>query len=352
MSIPISHLDNTNTSAFEVMLAHNYMDKERRPIQNPVGWYMSEKYDGERAIWDRCDLRSRNGNKIPIPNWFRLYLEQIPHKVDGELYLGHGRFFDTGIFRATKVDEEMWEKVKYMAFDIPSSFIGKPLMERLEKLRASIKRLTTISAAGDRKPYHDHRCQIEFVEQTEIKTKAQMQQYYDKIVASGGEGIMLANPYGLYENTRSKSLLKYKPIYDNEAVIVGYKPGQGAFKGLLGSFIVHPIEDGCPVPRKEFRVSGVTKDIRINYKKSHPIGTIITYIYRSLTSNGKPFHPSYKGIRGFHNLSPLPKLSTGLIKRDMLPVDYVEITNEKPRINISYREGFRPLAVEYKNIVI
>ena len=35
------------------MLAHEYLDRKTAvPIINPVDWYVSEKFDGMRAIWD------------------------------------------------------------------------------------------------------------------------------------------------------------------------------------------------------------------------------------------------------------------------------------------------------------
>ena len=293
---------------FEVMLAHNYLDSKRKPIQDPVGWYMSEKFDGERAIWDGKNLCSRNNNVIAIPLWFRAYLEDVGHRLDGELFLGYGTFHQTGIFRADKPNMDMWERVTYKVFDIPDSSLGIPLSKRLDILKHSVDRLTLVR---EREPYH--RSNIEVVEQTVVRSRAHLDEFYKSIIDSGGEGIVLANPYGLYENTRSKSLLKYKPVYDSEAVIVGYKEGNGKFAGLLGSFTVQPLSaEGKLETRRQFGLSGMTMEIRRNYKKTHPIGTIITYAYRTLTSTGVPLHPSYKGKCGFRNLERL-RAERGLI---------------------------------------
>jgi DNA ligase-1 len=42
-----------------------------------------------------------------------------------------------------------------------------------------------------------------------------------------GEGLMLRDPESFYENRRSKSLLKVKTFYDDEATILGYTKGTG-----------------------------------------------------------------------------------------------------------------------------
>ena len=47
----------------------------------------------------------------------------------------------------------------------------------------------------------------------------------------------------------------------------------------------------------KFTISGMDDEIRKNYKKTHPIGTIVTFTYNGLTSSGKPRHPNYLRIR-------------------------------------------------------
>ena len=62
-----------------VMLAHTFKDSSTGKITSPpkgtspapVGWYLSEKYDGYRAIWDGQDFRSRVGNVFNAPEEFK-----------------------------------------------------------------------------------------------------------------------------------------------------------------------------------------------------------------------------------------------------------------------------------------
>jgi DNA ligase-1 len=53
-----------------------------------------------------------------------------------------------------------------------------------------------------------------------------------------GEGLMLREPGSFYENRRSNSLLKVKTFYDDEAVVLGYKPGTGRCEGMVGALRV------------------------------------------------------------------------------------------------------------------
>ncbi len=49
---------------------------------------------------------------------------------------------------------------------------------------------------------------------------------------------MLRDPESKYENRRSKTLLKVKTFYDDEAEVIGYKPGTGRCHGMVGALRV------------------------------------------------------------------------------------------------------------------
>ena len=58
--------------------------------ENVSEWWVSEKLDGVRAIWNGETLRFRSGNLIHAPIWFT---ENFPAQaIDGELWLGRGSF--------------------------------------------------------------------------------------------------------------------------------------------------------------------------------------------------------------------------------------------------------------------
>ena len=48
--------------------------------------------DGVRGYWDGKKLLSKQGIRIPTPEWFTTGLPQVP--LDGELWMGRGTSFE------------------------------------------------------------------------------------------------------------------------------------------------------------------------------------------------------------------------------------------------------------------
>lgn len=286
------------------MLAGDYINpKTRKPQFNVRGWLASEKFDGERALLIDNTFTSRNGIVIKSPEWFTELLSFSESNIDGELYFGKNTFHLTGTFRSNEIDLDAWRRVRFMIFDIPPSEEDEPenFVDRYSKLVEIHSHIVKKYESMEKTKFMPDQCPFRLVKQTEITSTNQLDRMFNEIVASGGEGLIIRKPDSRYVFGRSNMLLKYKKIEDAEAVIVGYKPGNGKFSGKLGAFIVHPIDaDQKPQKKREFRVSGMNLEIRNNYKATHPIGTYITYSFRGLSNGGKPRHPSYRGIRHFH----------------------------------------------------
>ena len=109
---------------------------------------------------------------------------------------------------------------------------------------------------------------------------------------------MLREAGSNYEQKRSNTLLKMKPVHDCECKIIGYKAGTGKYQGMLGSFRCSLIED----PTIEFNLSGMDDNIRRNYRQTHPIGTVITIQFNDKTNKGIPRFPRYLRIRSDYGL--------------------------------------------------
>ena len=146
-------------------------------------------------------------------------------------------------------------------------------------------------------------CPLVFAKQIKIKNESMMKEFYNEIINDGGEGIMIKYPKSKYKNGRSNEMLKYKPSFDREAEIIGYKLGEGKYKGYLGSLICRPLNNHdtyMSIDEDEdhiFTLSGMDDEIRKNYKTSHPIGTIITYECSGFTDKGVPRFGRYVRIR-------------------------------------------------------
>jgi hypothetical protein len=279
-----------------VMLAHTFQDPKTGKINNPpkgtlqapIGWWMSEKFDGYRAIWDGECFRSKAGNIFVTPSWFS---EWFPKKValDGELYLGRDNFEKCGIFRSGRgkdsrpPDDEEWIKlnVKYNIFDAPN--IKGPFEKRIEFVNKLVE--TKCKKKG---------CPLVAVPHILVKTVPQMNKMVSHLTSKKvkGEGIMLRAPNSPYESKRSRYLLKVKPLFDSECTIIGHNKGSKKYKDMLGAFVCRWNKDDGSVV--EFDVSGMDDTVRRNYLKTHPIGTTITFSYSGETKpHGKPRHPNY-----------------------------------------------------------
>lgn len=234
--------------------------------QDVVGWLMSEKMDGVRAIWTGSKLMSRNNHEFHAPEWFT---KDLPKDVvlDGELYCGRGLFqLTTSIVRKKKPIDAEWERITYVVFDVVSS---KPYKERMTLVPVGIKRVISVTCTG----------------------KEHVNTFYSKLLQVGAEGVMIRNPYTGYEFKRTWNLLKYKPITDDEASVVGLEDGEGKYAGLPGGTLI------CIWRNKTIRIgSGLNDEQRTNPPK---IGSVITFRYRGLTDDGMPRHPTFVEERNY-----------------------------------------------------
>lgn len=239
---------------------------------NPADYWISEKYDGVRAIWDGRELRFRSGRAVPAPAWF---VEGLPEQaVDGELWLGRGRFDELSamVRKSDPVDAD-WRQIKYMIFELP----GAPgtFTERV----VAMNRLVAASRLPN----------LQAVPQFRIGDRKSLRLRLAEIVAAGGEGLMLHRAEAPYHGGRSDDLLKFKPFEDAEARVIGHEPGKGRFAGLTGALRME-MPDG-----RRFRIgSGLTDAVRRN---PPPVGSLVTYRYQSLTPKGLPRFPRYWRIR-------------------------------------------------------
>ena len=242
-----------------------------KPSVDPTGWWMSEKYDGLRAYWDGERLWSRNGNLVHVPDYF---LAEMPRDValDGELWIGHGKFEETMSIVRSETPDDRWHGIRYMVFDAPNA--EGTFEQRMEVLRATI-------AEGNRF--------VRLVRQERCQGTAHLRAECDRVIREGGEGLMLRRPESAYEAGRSATLLKVKPYDDAEATVIAHQPGKGKFAGKVGALQVRT-EDG-----REFSIgSGLTDAER---EAPPAVGTVVTYRYRGLTAKGLPRFPAYLRVR-------------------------------------------------------
>lgn len=262
-SLPVTSVAAANKNKVEVLLA-----KVWQHGQDPTGFWVSEKLDGLRALWDGHQLRFRSGRIVPAPDWFTAALPAQP--MDGELWLGRGTFdaLSAIVHKASPLDAE-WRQVRYMIFELPD-FSGS-FSQRVEQMR-----VVTAQA---------QLAWLQAVPQFQVANATELMARYHEVIAAGGEGLMLHRAEALYHTGRSDDLLKLKPAEDAEAVVIGYLPGKGRNKSMVGALLVENAEG------KRFRIGSGLNDAT----RRHPpaVGTTVTYRYQELSASGIPRFPRY-----------------------------------------------------------
>lgn len=263
----LAHAQGVNVAAPPLLLAHVASSDI-----DPSPYLISEKYDGVRAYWDGKTLRFRSGNRVNAPMWF---IDRLPPQaLDGELWLGHGRFQElSGVVRKEQPADTEWRQIKYMIFELPNA-LGS-FAQRYDAMRHLVSLLNWP--------------QLQAVEHFRISNRAGLQRKLKQVLRDGGEGLMLHRADAPYVTGRSDVLLKLKLTLDTEAKVVGHVAGKGKFAGMLGALEVED-PDG-----KRFRIgTGFTDAVR---KNPPPVGSIVTYQYRGLTKNGLPRFASFLRLR-------------------------------------------------------
>ncbi len=355
-----------------VMLAHTY-----NPEKHGVAGYMvSEKLDGIRAFWDggftrgmpasevpwantdkdhiykkqviSTGLWTRYGHVIHAPDWFVDQIEGMP--LDGELWMGRGLFQKTmsTVRKHDPIDSE-WENINYKVFDSPNYHVifangrinntnfKKTLcnvdlwahdnglaifqMNRYTPFEFRYKALKNRLIGNEVVHVLNH---IQLPMQTDA-AKIHLDMFINSVLDKGGEGVILRKRTAMYVCERSYDILKYKPWFDDEATVIGYRWGRetnleksisgettNKLLGLMGSLILD-------YKGHEFKLSGFTDleramiDRNGSYEEAYvfgelnpdeevtdefenptfPRGSSVTFKYRELSVDGVPKEARY-----------------------------------------------------------
>ena len=234
-------------------------------------YFVSEKLDGVRARWDGRRLISRGGNVFATPGWFTKGFPAVP--LDGELWIGRGRYEETSSVVRKQEPHEGWRNVRLMIFDLPEH--GGPFAERVrEMIRV---------AAQVNSPY------LTIIKQETLANKEALRQRLGAILTKGGEGLMLNRKTAHYASGRSHDLLKLKPFDDAEATVIGYRKGKGKYTGQVGSLKVRT-DQGIVF----FIGTGLSDAQR---RHPPPLESRVTFRYQGFTKNGIPRFPVFLRIR-------------------------------------------------------
>ena len=196
-----------NDKIYFPMLAHEFSEKTVYPC------LVQPKLDGIRCVVYKKDtivFQSRNNTIFqPFPEIAKelepFFIENPNLVLDGELY-HHTMGFQKITSIVRKQDHTDLNLLQYHIYDL---ICEEPYVIRYEIIR-NIK--------GSR---------LFCVETKEATSRESIENYHTHYTKLGYEGVMIRNPYGLYqEKARSKDLLKYKHFKDAEFLVVGHTEGK------------------------------------------------------------------------------------------------------------------------------
>jgi DNA ligase-1 len=270
------------------MLAHNYKPDH----YSLAGWYLSEKLDGQRALWDGGISRGILKSKVPYANtekderyletqiatglWSRYgnvihapdkWLDDLPlYPLDGELY-GRIRMPRQDLRSITSNQNKNmteWSKVVYRIFDtiqmdrwLAYGFIDLP------NCHIRIGPQTYIWAENQAIEIGTEFCSKEYIFKQRLhaltrecghsswvcevhpqeplpfnteQAEAIVTKRLEEVSEAGGEGLIARSPFEYWEPHRVHTMLKLKKLQDMEGTVIGYITGRETDKGskLLG----------------------------------------------------------------------------------------------------------------------
>ncbi|WP_238530027.1 DNA ligase [Alicycliphilus denitrificans] len=237
-----------------------------------TAYWVSEKYDGVRALWTGRQLLSRQGLPIRAPAWFTAGWPAEP--LDGELWAGRGRFDAAqAAVAAAAPDDAQWRALRYMVFDLPAAPGG--FGARLPTLQHAV------AALGQ--PW------VQAAPQWRVATRAQLMGQLREHEKAGAEGLMLRRDDAPYRGGRSEDLLKLKSFEDAEGLVVGHVPGRGKYAGQTGALLV-----AMPGGRRFRLGSGLPDALR---RQPPPVGSVVTYRFNGTHASGLPRFARFWRVR-------------------------------------------------------
>jgi len=240
-------------SGLSAMLAYEWTHE---PLVYPV--YVQPKLDGIR-----CLVYEKDGQTV-FQSRNHTFFQSFPHiqavsgmVLDGELY-NHALEFQDITSMVRKKGHPDLGKLEYHVYDV----IGDGTFEQ---------RLTRF-------------CALPVAVETKlVKSEKEIEDYHNDCVKRGYEGIMIRTPSGLYRQTRSKDLLKYKHFKTEEFKVVGHTVGK---EGI-------PVFE-CVAGSKRFGVmmkSTLEEKQAMLLKVESYYGKWLTVKYQELSKDGVPRFP-------------------------------------------------------------
>ena len=285
---------------YPCLLARPYDEKNIKNIKYPA--YSQLKADGLRANahveGHKVTLCGRSGREIDLLGHLDVHMIALaaeyptPVVFDGEFVVvnEHEMVIDrkTGngiINKAIKgtISDEEARMIRFQIWDaIPLAEFKKGISvdnykHRFEKLIEAVNGATRDGEVWQ--PFWTIPYKI-------VNNLDEAVEHFELMLSSGHEGTILKNYCAIWEDSRSKHLVKMKAEKDCDLEIIGWNPGTGKFEGMVGSLNMASSDKLV-----EVAISGFSDDLRkwITDNINDLLGTIAAVIYNErIKSRDRP----------------------------------------------------------------
>ena len=278
---------------YPCLLANPYKEKTIAKIVFPA--YSQMKADGMRAnahITDgKVHICGRSGKTVDLLGELDADLLDLakhtdhPEKnfvFDGELVLVEDdgtimpRKKGNGILNKAikgKISHEEAAKVRIRIWDIVGAEAFKA---ELDPMPYSDRYKIISDACGQAQGRFD------LIETEEVADLAAASAHFEDMLERGEEGTILKNLDHVWENKRSKGLVKMKAEEDCDLEVIGFNPGKGKFTGMVGSIICTSSDK-----KVEVSISGLSNALRkeITDNQNDWLGRIVEVKYNERISS-------------------------------------------------------------------
>ena len=234
-----------------VMLAKKY-ESSSKLKDDKRGYFITEKLDGNRCVAHFDGIKwvftSRNGKPMHV----NFDMTGLPKEYvyDGEILspeqvklsnmihdnIVHGKHIKktntsfnqtSGLINRHDTNKELVYNIFDIMYDDVEYIARREMLDQLKPQSNDIRILPTLA-------YFANRSTIDYL----------AGDIMNKVVAAGGEGIMINLGDAKYQHKRTDGLLKFKPVYTIDMVVEDIEMGSGKYEDMVGALICKVVQDG------------------------------------------------------------------------------------------------------------
>lgn len=290
LGIGKSLLDKSDTSP---MLAKKF---EGTLNFDPLGYYITEKLDGNRCIAKfvngKWTFWSRNGKPMNVD--FDMHNFNPDFVYDGEVMTRQQtdrsrKLWEDVCFPKSSVSSE--NKISTEYFRAASGLINQHTLNK--DLVYNIFDIADTSASyNERRQFLDTIIDgkntriVPILQKCNKNDTESITKLLDFVTSQGAEGLMINTASAKYEHKRTNSLLKYKQVQTMDMKVIDWEYGVGKYECMVGNLVCEIVTKDCKYITCKVG-SGLTDEQRLEWalKPDLILGKIVEVAYFSVSQN-------------------------------------------------------------------